>query len=139
MSLRKTNPLPLGLLKLTGLQNSDTAASALANVLYFLIVNPHVFRELQRILDDAFPGGDADFDLSHACEIPLLEGIIYETLRLKPSVPGGLARITPPEGPLLPSSHVLLPPRSSPLSLLLIPPPHPPEELTWDPKNKNQG
>ncbi|KAF8517242.1 cytochrome P450 [Trichophaea hybrida] len=77
---------------------SDTTDAALANALYFLLVNPHVYKKLQNILDDIFPGGDGDFDYSKASSIPFLDGIIHETLRLQPSVPAGLTRITQAEG-----------------------------------------
>jgi cytochrome P450 len=63
-----------------------------------MIKNPGVYMKLQRLLDKEFPGGDADFDYTLLSDVPFLDGIINETLRLKPSVPGGLTRITPKEG-----------------------------------------
>jgi cytochrome P450 len=83
---------------------SDTTAATIANAFYFIAKYPAVFKKLQHVVDAAFPGGDADFDYSTASSLPFLEGIINETLRLKPAVPGGLMRMTPAEGNRLPLS-----------------------------------
>ncbi|PTB64968.1 cytochrome P450 [Trichoderma citrinoviride] len=75
---------------------SDTTSAALANALYYLASNPRTYRRLQASLRDQFPGGVIDW--SYEKNIPYLDYVINETLRLKPSVPGGLPRVTPPEG-----------------------------------------
>ncbi|KAA8901371.1 cytochrome P450 67 [Sphaerosporella brunnea] len=77
---------------------SDTTASTLAHAFYFLAKYPGAYKKLQNVLDAAFPGGDAEFSNATACGLKFLEGVIFETLRLKPAVPGGMLRMTPPEG-----------------------------------------
>lgn len=59
------------------------------------------------MLDAEFPGGEADYTYSKLKNIPYLDAVIHETLRLKPSVPSGLARLTPPGG--LQIDEVLIP------------------------------
>ena len=78
--------------------SSDTAAIAIVNIVFYLIKNQDVYKKLQGILDEIFPGGDKDYNYAQGSSIPYLDGIINEAMRLKPSVPGGLSRITPPEG-----------------------------------------
>ncbi|KAL6856827.1 cytochrome P450 [Trichoderma novae-zelandiae] len=75
---------------------SDTTSAALANALYYLARSPESYRRLQAALRDQFPGGVNDW--SYEKNIPYLDYVIQETLRLKPSVPGGLPRVAPPEG-----------------------------------------
>ncbi|KAL1979470.1 hypothetical protein VTN96DRAFT_5729 [Rasamsonia emersonii] len=76
---------------------SDTTAAALANTFYFLAKNPPVLRKLQGYLDKLCPNGVRDWSYAKM-KFPYLDHIINETLRLKPPVPSGLPRITPPEG-----------------------------------------
>ncbi|OQU95023.1 hypothetical protein CLAIMM_01292 [Cladophialophora immunda] len=76
---------------------SDTTAAALANTFFYLARNPTVQKKLQEELDAAFPGGEKDWTYEKS-KIPYLDNIINESLRLKPPVPGGLPRITPPQG-----------------------------------------
>lgn len=92
--------------KLTRAYSSDTTAAALANAFYYITANAAVFKKLQATLDQLFPGGDADYNYAEGSRIPYLDGIINEALRLKPPVPGGLSRITPPQG----APHSSLPP-----------------------------
>ncbi|KAL6883208.1 cytochrome P450 [Trichoderma longibrachiatum] len=75
---------------------SDTTSAALANALYYLARNPDTHRHLQATLRDQFPAGIHDW--SGENRVPYLDYVIQETLRLKPSVPGGLPRVAPPEG-----------------------------------------
>ncbi|EGR44824.1 uncharacterized protein TRIREDRAFT_69648 [Trichoderma reesei QM6a] len=75
---------------------SDTTSAALANALYFLASNPDTYQHLQATLRNQCPGGIQDW--SYEKRIPYLDYVIQETLRLKPSVPGGLPRVAPPEG-----------------------------------------
>ncbi|KAH8810085.1 cytochrome P450 [Flagelloscypha sp. PMI_526] len=77
---------------------SDTTSSLLTNMLCYLLRNPHYMEELTSRLDTLFPDGDTDWSPDKVKTIPLLDDIMNETLRLAPGVPGGLPRLTPPEG-----------------------------------------
>ncbi|KAJ5279194.1 hypothetical protein N7478_004566 [Penicillium angulare] len=78
--------------RLTIVAGSDTTGATLANAFYFLTTHPEVYQRLQKEVDQVkASGGDAS-------QIPYLDAIITETLRLKPVVPSGLKRLTPPEG-----------------------------------------
>ncbi|KAL4738341.1 cytochrome P450 [Aspergillus similis] len=85
------------LLIITG---SDTTGAALANAFYYLTKHPAVYRKLQAELDDAFPSGKQFTEINNETlrKLPYLEAIINETLRLKPAVPSGQPRQTPPQG-----------------------------------------
>jgi hypothetical protein len=73
-------------------ENSDTTATTLAHVLYYLATHPEVHKRLQTVVDEA----QGVHDIAHP--LPYLEAVINETLRLKPVVPSGQMRVTPPEG-----------------------------------------
>lgn len=73
---------------------SDTTAATLTHLFYHLAQDPAHIKTLR---DEIESLGD---DLSAPKLVPLkhLNGAINESLRLHPPVPGGVARITPPEG-----------------------------------------
>ncbi|KAH0524178.1 hypothetical protein TsFJ059_009080 [Trichoderma semiorbis] len=75
---------------------SDTTSAALSNALYYLASNPKSYQRLQAAIKEEFPGGINDWTYDR--NVPYLDYVIQETLRLKPSVPGGLPRVTPPQG-----------------------------------------
>lgn len=50
------------------------------------------------MVDGLFPEGDKAFDYEKVKNIPYLDAIINETLRLKPVIPSGQPRLTPPGG-----------------------------------------
>jgi cytochrome P450 len=78
---------------------SDTTSATLANALYFLTAHPSIYRQLQQHLDTVFPHGeDSSSSYDKIRNIPYLEAIINETLRLKPAVPSGQPRVTPAAG-----------------------------------------
>ncbi|OJD33996.1 cytochrome p450 [Diplodia corticola] len=78
---------------------SDTATSAATNALYYLTAHPSVYARLQSALDAAFPGGPASVAHDKVFrEIPLLDHVVNETMRLKPPACEGLVRETPPQG-----------------------------------------
>ena len=70
----------------------------MAHALYFLVKNQQVYKNLQSILESTLPDGGRSFTYEHIKNIPLLEGIINETLRLKPVIPSGQPRVTPAQG-----------------------------------------
>ncbi|KAH7057417.1 cytochrome P450 [Macrophomina phaseolina] len=78
---------------------SDTTSSVAAHALYYLVQNPRVLATLQRQLDAAFPGGEHTVTNDAVrSQVPLVDHVVNETMRLKPSVGQGLQRVTPPEG-----------------------------------------
>ncbi|KAL4746149.1 hypothetical protein BDW72DRAFT_207594 [Aspergillus terricola var. indicus] len=80
---------------------SDTTGVALANAFYYLAKHPAVYRKLQSELDTKFPKSARpswDFCNETLRQLPYLEAVINETNRLKPAVPSGQPRQTPPEG-----------------------------------------
>ncbi|OJD10365.1 hypothetical protein AJ78_08596 [Emergomyces pasteurianus Ep9510] len=79
---------------------SDTVASTLTCLIFILATHPEHQTLLQRELDALLTGiDDISYQkLSAANSAPVLESIILETLRLYPAAPGGMQRMTPPEG-----------------------------------------
>jgi cytochrome P450 len=76
---------------------SDTTASTLTWLICELVKDQTLLKRLQHAVDEAI--GDKELiDCDDVKDIPLLDGIINETLRLHPAVPSGIQRETPPEG-----------------------------------------
>ena len=68
---------------------SDTTAIALRTILYFLMKNPDKMRKLRQEVDDAYKAGkisDMVRDEEARNELPYLDLVIKESLRLHPSV-----------------------------------------------------
>lgn len=59
---------------------------------------PDCYRKLQDTLAQIFPNGEGDWKYEKVKNVPYLDYIVHETLRLKPSVPAGTTRLTPPSG-----------------------------------------
>ncbi|KAK0609046.1 Tryprostatin B 6-hydroxylase [Lasiodiplodia hormozganensis] len=96
---------------------SDTTYGALTNALFHLASNPAIYAKLQAEVDSVCPDGEASFSHEKVKNLPLLDGVINETLRLKPPVPNGTPRLTPPEGLQIDDDlyipgnvHVIMPP-----------------------------
>ncbi|OKL55488.1 hypothetical protein UA08_09188 [Talaromyces atroroseus] len=81
---------------------SDPAASSLAVLLILLAENPEYQVKLREEIDQAFENN------TYACgkHLPLLDGIINESLRLYPSVIFQNQRLTPPEGLTIGSVYI---------------------------------
>ncbi|KAL2867837.1 cytochrome P450 [Aspergillus lucknowensis] len=78
---------------------SDTSGVALANAFYYLAKHQKVYKKLQAEVDSVFSQADAPEFLNETLRrLPYLEAVINETLRLKPAVPSGQPRMTPPDG-----------------------------------------
>nr|BAL05112.1 cytochrome P450 [Phanerodontia chrysosporium] len=72
---------------------SDTAATALTHLCYYLLTHPDSLKKLRQEIEEAYPtlGSELD-DLSRQAEMPYLNACINETLRLLPPVLTGLQR-----------------------------------------------
>jgi cytochrome P450 len=77
---------------------SETSTSLLACAFYHLLRHPDYLKRLMAELEERFPNGDADWESSRVKDVPLIDNVFWETLRLSPGVPDGLNRVTPPEG-----------------------------------------
>lgn len=80
---------------------SDSVAATLTHALFELAWHPETARELQEALD-ALPSLAHD----NLMTVPLLDAVIYETMRLHPPVPSGTQRMTPPEGLVIGDVHI---------------------------------
>lgn len=85
---------------------SETTATTLASILYYLCKKPEILSKLQRLLDEAMPGGYTEWAYEKIKNISYLEDIINETLRLRPAVLTGGYRVTPPEGMQVDEVHI---------------------------------
>lgn len=63
-----------------------------------MVKHPEVYRKLQGIVEAEFPAGYDTWSYEKAKAIPYVDYLIHETLRLRPPVPMGFLRETPPEG-----------------------------------------
>ncbi|KAK6857926.1 hypothetical protein PG995_005625 [Apiospora arundinis] len=81
---------------------SDTTSTVLTNTLYFLAKYPEVYQKLQDEVDAALKtaGGGDEASITHEKikDVSYLDWLVQETLRLKPAVPSGVTRLTPPGG-----------------------------------------
>ncbi len=70
------------------LAGRDTTASALTWALFELSRNEDIQRELQKEIDAKLPDkADPTYEDVHGADMPYLNGVFYETLRLHPPVP----------------------------------------------------
>ncbi|KAH8891588.1 cytochrome P450 [Thozetella sp. PMI_491] len=77
---------------------SETTSITMTTAMYFLGKHPQVYRKLQSLLEEAFPGGEKDWTYAKAKDIEYVDWIINETMRLRPPGLNGAVRETPPEG-----------------------------------------
>ncbi|KKY15727.1 putative benzoate 4-monooxygenase cytochrome [Diplodia seriata] len=83
---------------------SDTTATTLTHVLYFLATHPGAQARLQSALDAAMPDGAWSFEAAKS--VPYVDDVVNETLRLKPALLTGGYRTTPKEGLVVDGVHV---------------------------------
>jgi cytochrome P450 len=75
----------------------ETTAGTLTHLFYYLASDPSR-QQLLRTELSKLPGSTSGVDFKSLQDIPLLNGMINETLRLWPPVLSGLQYLTPPEG-----------------------------------------
>ncbi|KDR74026.1 hypothetical protein GALMADRAFT_269528 [Galerina marginata CBS 339.88] len=83
---------------LTIIAGSDTTASVLSNVMYYLLAHDKYFAALRQEIDEYFPlNQHVSIEITKFPAMKLLNAIINEALRLQPAVPTSVQR-APPKG-----------------------------------------
>lgn len=76
---------------------SETTATALSCITYYLLRNPDITAQLRREIDDTFPTYDA-ISASSTAGLKYLNAICLEGMRLYPPLPFALPRVVPSGG-----------------------------------------
>ena len=84
---------------------SDTIASTLSGIIYYVLKNPAVLKRLQEELDNAAVEAPVSWKTAQA--LPYLGAVIYEGLRLHPAIGLALERIVPKGGLTLPDGRFI--------------------------------
>lgn len=77
---------------------SETTATELSGLLYYLLQNPSCMEALRKELRDAFPAGTADITMAKLAQLRYLRACLEEGLRIYPPAAIGLRRLVPQEG-----------------------------------------
>lgn len=86
------------------LAGSDTTSSAISGVFLHLMANPRVQRKLQREIDEVVKSGDSHMSATgiilhdRARQLPYLQAVIREGLRVRPPVVNLFSKDVPPGG-----------------------------------------
>jgi len=86
-----------GLLIIAG---SETTATLLSGVTYFLLTNPNAYLKVQKEVREAFTAAE-EMTLVTTSKLPYLHACLEEALRLYPPVPLALPRRTGKEGAII--------------------------------------
>lgn len=71
---------------------SDTTAGVLSTVCFCLLQHPEMYKRLQAEIDKYYPPEANALDTKYHADMPYLNAVINETLRVYPAVPGGTQR-----------------------------------------------
>ncbi|RLL95791.1 hypothetical protein CFD26_105006 [Aspergillus turcosus] len=80
---------------------SDTTSTTMTNVVDIVSRRPEIQERLQKELDETFPGDDLSewvADFASVEKLPVLNAVLRETMRVKPTSATGLERVTPEGG-----------------------------------------
>jgi benzoate 4-monooxygenase len=83
---------------------SDTTSSTMTNVVDIVSRLPEIQKQLADELDKAFPGRMSAgwvAEFQPVNQLPVLNAVVRETMRLKPTSSTGLERVTPPGGKVI--------------------------------------
>ena len=86
-----------GLLIIAG---SETTATLLSGVTYYLLKTPHAYAKLKEEVRGAFEKAE-EITLTSTSQLPYLQACLEEALRIYPPVPLALPRRTRPEGDII--------------------------------------
>jgi cytochrome P450 len=79
---------------------SDSTASTIRFIFLHLLCNPSAYRKLQKEIDDGIASGKISSPIKHseARELPYLQAVIKEGLRVIPAAAGAFFKTVPPGG-----------------------------------------
>ncbi|KAF2847879.1 benzoate para-hydroxylase [Plenodomus tracheiphilus IPT5] len=75
---------------------SDTTSNTSCALLYHCLTHPEVVAKLQRELDEAIPDGNAVPTFAQVKDLPYVDAVIKETMRIHSTSSLGLPRLVPP-------------------------------------------
>ncbi|KAL2148282.1 hypothetical protein VTH82DRAFT_2430 [Thermothelomyces myriococcoides] len=87
---------------------SDTTATAIRTGLLHLMTNPRAYHALQAEIDQGIRDGRISSPITNAeaNQLPYLQAVIYETLRIHPPVTALFFKVVPPEGDMIDGKRV---------------------------------
>ncbi|KAI0142822.1 cytochrome P450 [Xylariaceae sp. FL1272] len=86
---------------------SDTTSAAMRSIFFNLFKQPHLITKLRAEIKEKCGDKRSEVYSAEDCEnCPLLQAVLYEGMRLYPSVPVILDRSVPPEGMTINGKHV---------------------------------
>ncbi|KAJ8112192.1 hypothetical protein ONZ43_g5445 [Nemania bipapillata] len=82
---------------------SDTTASAIRITMLHIMTCPRVYNKLKKEIRDAVVGGKvtSPIRLEEAKQLPYLQAVVYEGLRMRPPATGLCLKLVPPEGEVI--------------------------------------
>lgn len=83
---------------------SDTTSTTMTNVVDIVSRHPEIQERLQKELDETFPSDDLSewvADFASVEKLPVLNAVLRETMRIKPTSATGLERVTPQGGRII--------------------------------------
>ncbi|KAK0648091.1 cytochrome P450 [Cercophora newfieldiana] len=93
--------------RLTIVGGSDTTASTLTFIFYYLAKYPDEVRKLREEYEPLLAASGKDhLDPKDVAKAVHLNGVIHEALRLNPPIPSGYPRVTPPEGMTIKGTYI---------------------------------
>jgi cytochrome P450 len=92
--------------RLTIVGGSDTTASTLCYIFYYLAKDPSQIAKLRAELEPLLAGGKTHLEAKDVVNAKHLNGVIHEALRLNPPIPSGYPRLTPPEGIVINGTYI---------------------------------
>ncbi|KAL2675845.1 cytochrome P450 family protein [Phyllosticta citricarpa] len=87
---------------------SDTTAISTRAIIYYILKNPNVKRKLVAEIDDFHRHGKISdpVTLTEADNMPYLQAVMYEALRMHPAVGMSLPRVVPPGGTEIDGTYI---------------------------------